>query len=45
MTIALLGTLAQRVARLDHYVPPQDLTIDLGRIPARVASGFRIVVP
>ncbi|UQU63708.1 cytochrome P450 [Couchioplanes caeruleus] len=45
MTVALLGTLVQRLARLDYYVPPQDLSIDVSRIPARVASGFRIVVP
>ena len=44
LTVALLGTLAQRLAALDYYVPPQDLSIDLGRIPARVASGFQIVV-
>ena len=45
ITIALLGTLAQRLARLEYYLPPQDLTIDLARIPARVGSGPRIVVP
>jgi fatty-acid peroxygenase len=45
VTIALLGTLVQRLARLDYYLPPQDMSIDLGRIPARVASGAKIVVP
>jgi fatty-acid peroxygenase len=45
ITIALLATLAQRLARLDHYLPPQDLSIDLGRIPARPASGVQIAVP
>jgi fatty-acid peroxygenase len=45
ITVALLGTLAQRLARLDHYLPPQDLSIDLGRIPAKPAGGVQIVVP
>lgn len=45
ITVAVLGTLAQRLARLDHYLPPQDLSIDLGRMPARPASGVRIAVP
>ncbi|MFI7598923.1 cytochrome P450 [Actinoplanes sp. NPDC049681] len=45
ITVAVLGTLVQRLARLDYYVPPQDLSIDLSRIPARVASGFQLVVP
>jgi len=44
ITIALLGTLAQRLARLNYYLPPQNLEIDLTRIPARVRSGPRIVV-
>jgi fatty-acid peroxygenase len=39
------GTLVQRLARLDHYLPPQDLTIDLSRIPAKPRSGVKIVVP
>jgi hypothetical protein len=30
---------------LDYYLPPQDLTIDLGRIPAKPADSVRIVVP
>ena len=45
ITIAVLGTLAQRLARLDYYLPPQNLTIDLARVPARVGGGPRIVVP
>jgi len=45
ITIALLGTFAQRLARLNYYVPPQNLAIDLSRIPARPADGMRIVVP
>ena len=45
ITVALLGTLVQRLARLEYYLPPQDLTIDLARIPARVRSGPMIVVP
>ncbi|GAA2630435.1 cytochrome P450 [Paractinoplanes durhamensis] len=44
ITVALLGTIAQRLARLEHYLPPQDLSISLGRIPARVTDGPRIVV-
>jgi fatty-acid peroxygenase len=44
ITIALLGTLVQRLARLDYYLPPQDLEIDLSRIPALPRSGVRIVV-
>ena len=44
ITVALLGTLAQRLAQLDYYLPPQDLSIDLGRIPARPASGVQLVV-
>jgi cytochrome P450 len=45
ITVSLLGTLVQRLARLEYYLPPQDLTIDLSRIPARVRSGPMIVVP
>ncbi|MGN9787812.1 cytochrome P450 [Nonomuraea sp. ZG12] len=40
ITVALLRALAVRLARLDHDVPDQDLTISLRRIPARLASGF-----
>ncbi|WP_250035734.1 cytochrome P450 [Paractinoplanes maris] len=45
ITIAVLGTLVQRLAKLDHYVPPQNSSIDLSRVPARVHSGWQIVVP
>ncbi|WP_067496855.1 cytochrome P450 [Actinoplanes sp. TFC3] len=44
LTIAILGTLVQRLAQLDYYVPPQNMAVDLSRIPARVASGAKIVV-
>ncbi|MEU4239891.1 cytochrome P450 [Actinoplanes sp. NPDC026619] len=44
ITVAVLATIAQRLARLTCYLPPQDLSIDLSRIPARVAGGPRIVV-
>ncbi|MFE9438867.1 cytochrome P450 [Streptomyces sp. NPDC006602] len=42
VTIALLTTLAPRLARLEYDVPEQDLRIPLNRIPARVRSGFVI---
>jgi fatty-acid peroxygenase len=45
ITVALLGTLVQRLARLDYYLAPQDLSIDLSRIPARPRSGVEISVP
>ena len=45
MTIALLATLAQRLAGLDYYLPPQRTGIDLSRIPARPRDGIRMVVP
>jgi fatty-acid peroxygenase len=45
ITVALLGTMLQRVARLDHYLPPQDMTINLSRVPARPRSGITILVP
>jgi fatty-acid peroxygenase len=44
ITNALLATLVQRLVRLDYYLPPQDMTIDLSRIPARPRSGLQIVV-
>jgi fatty-acid peroxygenase len=44
ITVALLGTLIQRLVRLDYYLPPQDMRIDLSRIPARPRSGLQIVV-
>jgi fatty-acid peroxygenase len=45
VTIAVLGTLVQRLARLNYYLPPQNPDIDLSRIPARPRSGIEIVVP
>ena len=45
ITVALLGTLARRLARLDHYLPPQDLAIDLSRIPALPRSRITMIVP
>ncbi|MGK5681207.1 cytochrome P450 [Actinoplanes sp. URMC 104] len=45
VTIAVLSTLVQRLAKLDYYLPPQDTSIDLGRIPARVRGDLEIVVP
>lgn len=45
ITVALLGTLSRRLAELDHYLPPQDTTIDLSRIPALPRDRIRLVVP
>lgn len=45
LTVAVLGTLVRRLAALDYYLPPQDLTIDLSRIPAKPRSGVQLVVP
>ena len=39
VTVALLAALAVRLARLGCTLPEQDLSIPLGRIPARVTSG------
>jgi fatty-acid peroxygenase len=39
-TVALLRTLAVRLALLDYDVPEHDLTISLRRIPAKPHSGF-----
>ncbi|MDQ1012674.1 fatty-acid peroxygenase [Streptomyces sp. V4I23] len=44
VTIALLATLAVRLARLEYEVPPQDLSIPLSRVPTRPADGFVINV-
>lgn len=41
-TIGLLEALSARLARLDHDVPEQDLTITLRRVPALVRSRFVI---
>jgi fatty-acid peroxygenase len=40
ITIALVASLAPRLARLEYEVPDQDLRIPLNRVPARVRSGF-----
>lgn len=45
MTIALLSTLAQKLATLDYYLPPQRTGIDLSRVPARPRDGIRIIAP
>jgi fatty-acid peroxygenase len=45
ITIALLSTLAQRLAGLDYYLPPQRTGIDLSRIPARPRDKIKMVVP
>jgi fatty-acid peroxygenase len=42
-TVAILRTLAIRLANLRYEVPEQDLTISLRRIPARPKSGFVLV--
>ncbi|MDQ0584298.1 cytochrome P450 [Streptomyces rishiriensis] len=42
ITIALLGALGPRLARLEYDVPEQDLRIPLNRMPSRVRSGFVI---
>jgi len=41
--VAILRTLAVRLARLEYEVPAQDLTISLRRVPAKPASGFVLV--
>ncbi|MGN6551869.1 MAG: cytochrome P450 [Pararhizobium sp.] len=46
LTIALMKTLLRTlVLRIDYDVPPQDLTVDLRRIPALPRSRFRISNP
>ncbi|MDL2076105.1 cytochrome P450 [Streptomyces sp. GXMU-J15] len=44
MTVGVLDTLVQRLARLRYEVPPQNLTIPLSRIPTRPRSGVIIKV-
>jgi fatty-acid peroxygenase len=39
-TMALLEALTVRLARMDYFVPRQNLRISLSRIPARPRSGF-----
>lgn len=45
VTVALLRTLAVRLARLSYDVPEQDLRIPLHRVPTRPRSGLVIEVP
>ncbi len=45
ITVALLGTLVQRLSRLDYYLPPQTTDIDLSRIPAIPRSRIKLVLP
>jgi fatty-acid peroxygenase len=45
ITVAVLGTLCRRLAALDHYLPPQDTTIRLSRIPARPRDRILLVAP
>jgi fatty-acid peroxygenase len=40
ITVALLKALVPQLARLEHGVPPQDLSIPLRRIPTRPVDGF-----
>ncbi len=42
ITTALLHTLVTRLAWLDHDTPGQDVTVSLGRMPARPRSGMVI---
>jgi fatty-acid peroxygenase len=44
ITVAVLGALAVRLARLQYDVPEQDLDIPLHRIPARPRSGIVLQV-
>jgi fatty-acid peroxygenase len=44
ITVALVRALAVRLARLDHTLPDQDLTIPLNRIPTRPRSGVLVQV-
>lgn len=42
LTVALIGAAARELAVMDYAVPPQDLSIDLSRMPAAPASGYVI---
>ncbi|MEU4196878.1 cytochrome P450 [Kribbella sp. NPDC026611] len=44
VTIRVLEALCRRLASLEYAVPPQNLSISLRRIPARIASGFVIIL-
>lgn len=43
LTIALTMRATELLARLDYHVPEQDMTIDLGRMPALPRDGFRMI--
>ncbi|QIP88153.1 cytochrome P450 [Streptomyces sp. Tu 2975] len=45
ITVALLKALVPQLARLEHGVPPQDLSIPLRRIPTRPVDGFLLAPP
>lgn len=45
ITVALLEVLAPLLARLDHEVPAQDMSIPLRRIPTRPSDGFVLAPP
>ncbi len=42
ITVTLLAVLATELARLDHDVPEQDLSIPLRRVPTLPGEGFRL---
>ena len=42
ITVALMRTAVEFLARLRYSVPPQDLRVDLSRMPALPRSGFVI---
>jgi len=44
VVVALLADLSVRLARLDYTVPPQDMSVPIGRIPTRPRSGVKISV-
>ena len=44
LTVALIKAAARELASLDYAVPPQDLRIDLSRMPTAPASGYVIEV-
>lgn len=40
LTVGLIAAAARELARMDYAVPPQDLSLDLSRMPTAPASGF-----
>lgn len=42
-TVDLVATAAARLAASDFLLPPQDLSVSLGRLPAQPRDGFRVV--